>query len=178
MARKQSEPTYYAVWATAWGPMGGLAGPAGLIQLHLPHYQLDQLAELLAWENPGCERNTEPFESIIDLSRAYLNGREVSFDDVACDLPAETTFGGKVLRACRQVPYGRTVSYSHLAKQIGRPDAARAVAGQMSKNPIPLVIPCHRITYADGRLGGFSAPGGVDLKRRMLALEAKAAGSA
>ena len=173
MSRKATALLYYSVWPTAWGPMGGTAGPEGLVRVVLPHYQANDLADLLAWENPGCERNDEAFRMVAELSRAYFNGQVVSFDEVACALPGEGTFAGLVLRACRQVPYGRTISYSELAKRIGRPEAARAVAGQMSQNPLPLIVPCHRVTYADGRLGGFSAPGGVDQKRRMLALEAQ-----
>jgi len=172
MPAKKTKAAFHAVWPTAWGPMGAAAGPRGLTRLVLPHYQADDLAELLAWECPGSARSDEPFQEIAELSRAYFNGRTVDFGSVSCDLPGENTFMGKVLRACRQVPYGQTVSYGELARRVGRPDAARAVASGMSKNPIPLVIPCHRVTYADGRLGGFSAPGGVAVKRRMLALEA------
>ena len=175
MAKRKDQPGFYAVWSTAWGPIGGVAGASGLRRLVLPHYQADQLADLLAWEHQGAVRDTEPFERIIELSRAYFNGQAVDFDDVACELPGEGTFGGKVLRACRTLRYGLTASYSELAKLIGQPEAARAVAAALGKNNIPLVIPCHRVTYAGGALGGFSAPGGVEVKRRMLALEARRA---
>ncbi|HUU23705.1 MAG TPA: methylated-DNA--[protein]-cysteine S-methyltransferase [Phycisphaerae bacterium] len=176
MPKKDSQPEFYAVWATAWGPVGGVAGPAGLKKLTLPHYQPDSLADLLAWEHPRAVRDEEPFQQIIALSRAYFNGRETLFAEVACDLPGEGTFHGKVLRACREIPYGQTSSYGELARRIGRPDAARAVAAALGKNPLPLVVPCHRVLYSDGRLGGFSAAGGVELKRRMLASEAGDAG--
>jgi methylated-DNA-[protein]-cysteine S-methyltransferase len=76
-----------------------------------------------------------------------------------------------VLAACRKIPYGQTRSYGAIAKEIDAPDAARAVASALGKNPIPLVVPCHRVVYSDGRAGGFSSPGGVDLKLRMLAIE-------
>lgn len=169
---KRKQPGVYAVWATAWGPVGAVAAAGGLTRLILPHYQLDQLAELLAWEHPGSTRDDGPFQQIIELSRDYFNGRCVDFADVACRLPGEGSFSGLVLRACREIPYGQTVSYGELARRIGRPDAARAVATALGKNPIPLVVPCHRVTYSDGRLGGFSAPGGVEIKRRMLTTEA------
>jgi len=172
MARKKDQPGFYAVWPSAWGPVGGVAGESGLRRLVLPHYQADQLADLLAWEHPGAVRDTGPFARIIELSRAYFNGQAVEFDDVACELPGEGAFGGKVLRACRKLRYAQTVSYSGLAKLMGQPEASRAVAAALGKNNIPLVIPCHRVMYADGALGGFSAPGGVEIKRRMLALEA------
>ena len=113
-----------------------------------------------------------PFERIIELTRAYFNATSVDFDDVECEMPGEGAFGGKVLLACRTIRYGQTTNYGGLAKLIGQPDASRAVAAALGKNAIPLVIPCHRVTYAGGDLGGFSAAGGVEVKRRMLALEA------
>jgi len=166
-----SENLYYAVWATAWGPMGAAVGPAGLREIVLPHYQFDQIEELLLWHHSGSTRDEAHFEAFIRLSRDYFNGRRVDFDSLACDLPPEGTFKGKVLRACRSIAYGLTCNYGRLAEQIARPDSARAVATALAKNPLPLVVPCHRVIYADGRAGGFSAPGGVELKKRMLQLE-------
>jgi methylated-DNA-[protein]-cysteine S-methyltransferase len=176
MNAKRDDSLSFDVWATAWGPMGAVASPAGLRRVVLPHYAFGDLVDLLAWEHPGAARSEAPFEALIRLSRDYFNARAVNFDEVLCDLPKESTFAGIVLRACRQIPYARTMSYSQLAMQIGREDAARAVATAMGKNPVPLVVPCHRVTYADGRAGGFSAPGGPELKQRMLDLEEKGGG--
>ncbi len=162
---------YYDVWPTAWGPMGAVAGASGLVRVVLPHYQFDDLLAMLAWEHKGAARDEKPFEQFIELSRNYFAGRGADFGEVACDMPAETSFSGKVLRACWKIPYGSTASYSRLAMEIGAEDAARAVATALSKNRIPLVIPCHRVIYSDGRPGGFSAEGGVALKQRMLEFE-------
>ena len=126
---------------------------------------------LLAWEHSKAQRDAAAFEQVRELTRGYFNAEPVDFSPVPCELPAESTFGGKVLRACRRIGYGETISYSGLARRIGREDAARAVATALGKNPIPLVVPCHRVLYSDGRLGGFSAMGGAELKRRMLAQE-------
>ncbi|MDY6914053.1 MAG: methylated-DNA--[protein]-cysteine S-methyltransferase [Planctomycetota bacterium] len=168
VARKSSEDLRYAVWPTAWGPMGAAAGSGGLCRLVLPHYQADDILDLLSWEHPGAVRCERPFERLIALSLAYFRGEPVDFSEIECDLPGERTFSGRVYRACRKIQYGQTRSYSRLAMEIGREDAARAVAAAMGKNPVPLVVPCHRVTYADGRPGGFSAAGGETLKRRML----------
>ena len=176
MTAGKSNARSYAAWPTAWGPMGAAAGDSGLCHVLLPHYQLDDLLAMLAWEHPGAARDGRPFERLIQLSQDYFNGRGADFAELICDLPPAASFGGKVLLACREISYGRTESYLWIAQRIGRPDAARAVAAALGKNPIPLVIPCHRVTYSDGRAGGFSAPGGVELKRRMLALEQAAAG--
>ena len=176
MTSKDSSPLWYDAWATAWGPVGAVAGPKGLKRFVLPGHQLDELLELLAWEHRGAARDAEPFGGLVQLSKDYFNGRRVDFGPVTCDLPGEGSFSGKVYRACRGVPYGETMSYSALAWQIGSQDAARAVATAMSKNQIALVVPCHRVIYADGRAGGFSAPGGPELKQRMLKLEGRAPG--
>ena len=170
-ATSSAKSQCWAVWPTAWGPMGGVASGRGLQRIVLPHYPPDQLRDLLAWEHPQAEQNDQPFERLIELSREYFNARSVDLGELECELPKESTFSGRVLRACREIAYGRTENYGALARRIGRPDAARAVATALGKNPLPLVIPCHRVTYADGRPGGFSAPGGVELKQRMLDLE-------
>lgn len=83
-----------------------------------------------------------------------------------------TRFARRVVAELRRVPRGETVSYADLAERAGSPRAARAVGGVMRTNRVPLLIPCHRVVGAGGRLGGFSAPTGVDLKKRLLALEA------
>jgi len=171
MAKTGGSSCYYAAWPTAWGPMGGVMGNAGICRIVLPHYQLDDLRELLAWEHPGAIEAPAPFERLVELTRRYFNGERTDFGPIDCDLPSPGSFSGMVYRACREIPYARTLSYSDLARRVGREDAARAVATAMSKNPIPLVVPCHRVIYADGQTGGFSAEGGETLKRRMLDLE-------
>ncbi len=172
-AMSENKTLFYATWATAWGPMGGVWGPKGLARIVLPHYMMKDLEQLLAWEHQGAQRDEKPFASLIELCRAYFNGKPADFSAVECDMPAAGALGAKVLGACRQIAYGQTRSYLQLATLIGSPDAARAVAAALGRNTIPLVIPCHRVTYADGRSGGFSAPGGVQLKDRMLAMESK-----
>ena len=173
MAAK-TKASFYHVWPTAWGPMGAVAGSSGICRVVLPHYQPDALKELLAWEHPGTLPDPAPFEELIALSREYFNGQAVDFGQIACNLPRPSTFAGAVLGGCRKIPFAQRCSYLDLAKKISRPDAARAVAAALGKNPTPLLVPCHRVTYADGRAGGFSVQGGEKLKERLLALEAKA----
>jgi O-6-methylguanine DNA methyltransferase len=103
--------------------------------------------------------------------REYLAGRRRRFT-VPLDLSGLSPFHRRVLRAALRIPYGRTVTYSDLARRVGRPAAARAVGQAMARNPVPLVIPCHRVVAAGGGLGGYS--GGLALKRRLLALEGAA----
>jgi methylated-DNA-[protein]-cysteine S-methyltransferase len=96
----------------------------------------------------------------------WVEGRRFT---VPLDLSGLSPFHRRVLQATRRIPYGRTATYRDLARRVGRPRAARAVGQAMARNPVPLVIPCHRVVAAGGGLGGFS--GGLDLKRRLLALE-------
>ena len=150
--------------------MGAVRTSRGLARTILPHGSITAIRSLLATEHSDARQDTRAFAELIELTRAYFAGRPVSFRGIRYDLPA-ATFAGRVLRACRNIPYGRTISYGRLASGAGNPKAARAAAAVMANNPLPLVIPCHRVIYADGRLGGFSAPAGVAQKRRMLRLE-------
>ncbi|GAB6166326.1 hypothetical protein JCM19992_23260 [Thermostilla marina] len=84
-----------------------------------------------------------------------------------------TPFRRRVWEACRAIPFGRVRTYGELACRIGRPHAARAVGAALAANPLPLVVPCHRVIRGDGALGGFSAPGGIELKSWLLAFEKK-----
>ncbi|MFP4434117.1 MAG: methylated-DNA--[protein]-cysteine S-methyltransferase [Planctomycetota bacterium] len=168
----KSAAGWYAVWPTAWGPIGATATEAGVSSLVLPHYQPDDLKALLAWNHPQAGEDSKPFSELIELSQAYFDANVVDFSPIACDLPK--AFAGRVYTALRTIPLGRTRSYKDISLEIGREDAARAVATAVGKNPVPLVVPCHRVIYADGRLGGFSADGGPPLKKRMLDLEQRA----
>ena len=98
----------------------------------------------------------------------YLAGRRRKFT-VPVDLSAAPPFHGKVLWALARIPYGQTVTYGELAARVGRPHGARAVGQAMACNPVPLVVPCHRVVASGGGLGGYR--GGLDLKRRLLGLE-------
>ncbi len=103
---------------------------------------------------------------------AYFEGENTDFStDPAIDLGGLGPFSQAVLKACRQIPIGQTQTYAALARSIGRPHGARAAGNALAANPIPLIVPCHRVLRTDGRLGGFSALGGTALKQRMLVLE-------
>lgn len=168
----------YGIWTTAWGPMAAVGDDLGIVRVVLPHYQANELSELIPWEHKGVKRCDEAFSELSRLTRDYFNGLTVSFDEITCNIPPEDTFDGMALRTCRKIGYGQKKSYSWIASSIDRPDASRAVASAMGRNRIPLIIPCHRVLYSDGRLGGFSAPGGTDMKKRMLELESRGTSSA
>ncbi len=110
-------------------------------------------------------------DRIIDRLTRFAEGEVVEFDDVAVSTAGMTEFQRQVIAACRAITWGETLSYGELAARVGHPGAARAVGTVMSKNRVPLVVPCHRVLASGGNLGGYSAPQGLAMKRRLLALE-------
>lgn len=104
------------------------------------------------------------------IQRHLETGRE-DLRAVEVDLSAVPPFQRRVLEMLRDVPPGATLSYGELAKRAGNPMASRAVGGAMARNPVPVVVPCHRVVPTSGRLGNYSATGGVATKRALLALE-------
>ena len=100
-----------------------------------------------------------------------LSGRNRDLADVRIELVDVPEFDRAVYAIARTVPPGEVLTYGAVARRLGRPGAAQAVGRALGRNPVPLVVPCHRIVAADGRLGGFSAAGGVVTKRRLLEIE-------
>lgn len=116
---------------------------------------------------PGWVEDAGAFAEARAQLTAYFAGELTEFDLALA--PETTPFQGRVLAELRKVPYGATVSYGELARRVGNPKASRAVGMANGRNPIPIVIPCHRVIGANGDLTGFG--GGLDTKRRLLALE-------
>jgi methylated-DNA-[protein]-cysteine S-methyltransferase len=105
-----------------------------------------------------------------DLLLKYFDGEVVCFD-VPLEFPSGTLFQRKVWESVRTIPYGDVKTYGWLGKKLLNPGASRAVGNALSKNPLPLIIPCHRVVRSDGKMGGFSLPGGTLLKKKLIDLE-------
>jgi methylated-DNA-[protein]-cysteine S-methyltransferase len=118
--------------------------------------------EIGAWNKPLVKR-----------LQAFTLGKRDDFRDVQLDESGLTEFQRRVLAACRKVKYGQVASYGDLAIAVGAPRAARAVGSVRRKNCVPLIVPCHRILSSGGKIGGYSCPQGVSMKKRLLALEAQ-----
>jgi methylated-DNA-[protein]-cysteine S-methyltransferase len=110
-------------------------------------------------------------KELIDGLQRFADGEPVDFTDVPLAMDHLTPFGRRVVAACRRIGWGKTRSYGELASECGASGAARAVGTVMAKNRYPLVVPCHRVLAAGGALGGYSAPDGLRMKRRLLAME-------
>jgi methylated-DNA-[protein]-cysteine S-methyltransferase len=163
----------YTVFRTKWGYFGLAGTEDAICRTFLPGLQRQQVEQGLLASLHGADdssRQNKHFQRHLqERIRAYYEGEAVDFSlDPHVDLNGSGLFAGKVLQACRKVIFGRTTTYSDLAQQVGSPRAARAVGSVMASNPIPLIIPCHRVLRTDGGLGGFSAPGGIAIKQKML----------
>ena len=120
---------------------------------------------------PNEKGLAQPLRELVGQIRSYAAGEVQDFQDVRIDLEHLNMFSRRVVQLCRELRYGETIEYGQLARRAGSPAAARAVGQVMALNRLPLIIPCHRVVSAGGRLGGFSAAGGVATKRRLLAME-------
>lgn len=110
----------------------------------------------------------------LDRVQSLLSGDAVDLADIPLDLEAAPDFHRKVYEMARTIPPGRTMTYGEIAKRLGRPRESREVGQALGRNPVAIIVPCHRVLGADGKMGGFSANGGVSTKRRMLEIEGAA----
>jgi methylated-DNA-[protein]-cysteine S-methyltransferase len=162
-------PIKYAIFPTKWGYFGLAATPKALLRTCLPGPGYEEITARLLNDLPAAQFDRTLFKPVQKRICAYFDAETTEFGpDIPLDLTGLTPFQAAVLTACRQLQFGRTTTYGQLAKKLGRPAAARAVANALARNPLPLIIPCHRVLCANGNLGGFSAPGGTELKARLL----------
>ena len=120
----------------------------------------------------AAEQAAPPWvQAIIDRVLTLLGGERVDLRDVPLDFGAAPEFHKRVYKIARTIPAGQTMTYGEIAKRLGVPHESREVSQALGKNPIAIIVPCHRVLGADGRMGGFSANGGVSTKRRMLEIE-------
>ena len=110
------------------------------------------------------------FELMAEQIKDYLNGERTNFE-IPIDLSSLTNFQRQVLLATLQIPRGQIVTYGEIARRIGNPKSMRAVGQALGRNPIPIVIPCHRVIASNGSLGGYSGGGGLETKAKLLQLE-------
>ena len=165
------KPAKYVIFETKWGYFGLAGMESALWRTYLPEPKSASLKRRLLKDLPGAEFDGNFFRELQGQIAGYFEGVRVDFSRVPIALNGVSVFSRKVLMTCRKVKLGQQVTYSELAKKSGRPNASRAVGGVMARNPIPLIIPCHRVIRTDGKMGGFSAPGGISLKKKMLKLE-------
>ncbi|MEO6703770.1 MAG: methylated-DNA--[protein]-cysteine S-methyltransferase [Jatrophihabitantaceae bacterium] len=163
----------YALFDTALGTCAIAWSAAGVAGVQLPDRDPDRTRDGLLRHHEGAVQ-AEPPAAISDIIagiQALLDGQHVSFDGIDLDPVGVPEFNQRVYELTRRIPVGSTLSYGEIASRLGSPGAARAVGRALGDNPYPIVVPCHRVLAADGSMHGFSAPGGIATKRRMLRIE-------
>jgi len=158
----------YITFNTDIGWVGILGSAKGLLRTTLPQYSAQAVRQLLGNDINGATYSPHLFKDLVERLKVYFRGHKVTFPD-ELDLSGATAFQRAVWEITRLIPYGEIRSYTWVAEQIRRPGAVRAVGQALGRNPLPIIVPCHRVVASGGRLGGFG--GGLEMKRRLLHLE-------
>ena len=161
----------YTIFNTDMGWVGMLASTKGLLAITLPQPSVHEVHQLLGNNINYAIWSPHLFRDLMERLKGYFGGQRTTFPD-RLDLSQATHFQREVWEITRCIPYGETRSYAWVAEQIRTPRAARAVGSALGKNPLPVIVPCHRVVASDGKLGGFG--GGVEMKRYLLSQEASA----
>ena len=165
------KPAKYVIFKTKWGYFGLAGTESAICRTYLPEPTLAGIKRRLLENWPGVDFDADFFKVLQEQITGYFEGARIDFRRIPVSLEDLSVFSRSILTACRKVEAGQTITYSELAKKAGRPAASRAVGTILARNPLPLIIPCHRVIRTDGTMGGFTAPGGIALKKKMLELE-------
>ena len=170
--------TQYAIFDTAIGFAGVAWNEAGLVACHLPEREAETARRGFLRRFPEASEAPLPgaLAATVAGIQALMRGEKADLSDAPLDLSRTPEFHARVYEIARAIPAGQTLTYGEIAEKLGDKLLARDVGAALGKNPWPIVVPCHRVTAAGGKLGGFSARGGVNTKLKLLAIEgAKAA---
>jgi methylated-DNA-[protein]-cysteine S-methyltransferase len=163
----------FALFDTAVGPCGIAWSAAGIVGVQLPERHENATRARLMRRFPDA-REAPPqadVQQVIDRIIGLLRGERRDLSDVALDMTGLSEFQRNVYAVARSITAGATLSYGEIATRLGDRNAAREVGEAMGQNPYPLIVPCHRVLAAGGKVGGFSAAGGVTTKLRLLDIE-------
>ena len=159
----------YDVMDSPLGPLWVAVGPRGVVAIHYGSRPDErELGRITRAYGPGVLPDRRRCDVLLSELDQYFSGRRRAFD-VAVDLAPLTPFQRRILAATARVPYGEVTTYREVAREAGNERASRAAGGALGANPIPIVVPCHRVVATDGSLGGYA--GGLAAKRRLLGLE-------
>lgn len=162
---------YSTTFPTALGEFALVWTGLGVRRVYLPGADPSEIAERMAKIGAEPAEPDHVISTILDQIEDYAAGEETDFSAVRLDLTGVPDFHRRCYDILLTIGWGKTTTYGDMARQLGDVGLSRAVGQAMGANPIPLIIPCHRVLAAGGRAGGFSAPGGTSSKRDMLALE-------
>lgn len=168
-----STPPACTLFDTPIGRCGIAWGPVGIRAFQLPEPHDAGTLRRMFRRGVGLPEATPPaaVREVIDRVTALLHGERIDLRDVALDLDGIADFHRRVYAISREILAGQTRTYGDIATELGDPSAARAVGQALGANPFAIIVPCHRVLAAGGAGGGFSAPGGVNTKLRLLEIE-------
>lgn len=159
----------YDVLASPLGPLWVAIGPKGVTTIHYGDAPSEsELRRLVRVYGPGIVPDHRRSSALARELDQYFSGRRKAFD-VDVDLSGLTPFQSRVLAATARIPFGEVSTYGAVAKRAGNAKASRAAGGALNSNPIPIVVPCHRVVGSNGALVGYA--GGLEVKKRLLAIE-------
>ena len=167
-----SQSTWYDVFETEMGWVAAVSGRAGVIRMSLPERTFEQAYDHVRPDVERAELDAEALKEVRQQVQAYCSGKTGNLDGVEVDMSRMSPFFKRAREACRSIPSGETRTYAWLAEQAGNARAARGAGQAMAKNPVALVIPCHRVIGSDGALHGFGGGIGLPMKERLLRMEA------
>jgi methylated-DNA-[protein]-cysteine S-methyltransferase len=170
----------FAIFDTAVGRCGLAWSEHGIIGVQLPERDEAATRARLQKRHPGAHEASPPshIRQVIEGIARLLRGEKPDLSHVALDMNGLTAFQCSVYAVARSIPPGATLSYGEIAARLGDRGAARDVGEAMGQNPFPIIVPCHRVLAAGGKVGGFSAAGGITTKLRLLDIEGAQVGDA
>ena len=160
---------YCSQFVTGYGSGAVYATDQGVVKVEIPDlsHQHGAVQQIV----PSGIVPSRVTVQVAQMLQRYFRGERMDFRDIPVFLDGMPLFRQNVLKATRSLDYGEICSYAQVARGCDSPHAARAVGGALASNPVPIIVPCHRVVASDGRLTGFSAPGGVETKRALLQME-------
>jgi len=159
---------YYTAMQAPFGPLWIAATDKGIVRISFARSEASFLAEIPSRTRTDLLRSDDRLNAVIGSLKEYFSGA-CSTLDLPVDLSTVTPFQRRVLQKTAEVPLGQVITYGELARRIGQPGASRAVGQALGRNPVPVVIPCHRIIGTGQTLGGYT--GGLHIKKTLLQLE-------
>ena len=168
----------FTLFETPIGTCGLIWTAHGIAGLSLPEHSATATRARLHRRWPDATEASPPppgVQKVVDRVLALLAGEPVDFADVPLDLERAPEFHRRVYEVARTIPPGKTMTYGEIARLLGAPQDSREVGQALGRNPVAIIVPCHRVLGADGKMGGFSAPGGIATKRRILEIEGASA---
>jgi methylated-DNA-[protein]-cysteine S-methyltransferase len=165
--------TSYRVFETPLGPGAIAWGEAGVVGIQLPEADEQHLRTRIRRRFADATEGEPPAEvaeAIVRIKR-LLDGQRTDLSEISLDMSRVPELAQRVYQEARNIGPGQTATYGQIAAKLGDPLLAREVGQALARNPFPIVVPCHRVLAAGGKLGGFSAAGGVATKQKLLAIE-------